>query len=710
MASVQNNYAAIWPLTNVLKAAAKPESAFGLGPGGVDQEALIGGVDGRTIVSPQHFASGGKYRSIIKLLIRYKDQPDDNSWGMGTGWLIGPDLLVTAGHCSFDFGEDTHYGPATIVKAYMGYSGKANLTEENLDSGAVQMRMGAKFLTTTGWLQSNGTNRRSDVSFLKLDRPFDGEFTPFNYRDTPLAGSDTIGVVGYPADRYDVAMEHGARMYEMFAKVNWNLDKDERNMLAYPISTTPGQSGSPVIRISDGASIGAHVYGGHNLNSASTIRGKYGNDFDAYVQAFSESTKPIKKILGISVYKPSMIGVDNLASGGREMNGSSEAFIGESENESPEGFLDTLKVIGRVAAPLINTGLQIASPFLGPAGAPIAGIAGVALGALGKMCESAFDPGTQTLHMVQKITPEQMDGCAQRAVLAEAALQAALKLDDSHPEAKKIIQSMKKSYATMTIQKSLPSKLFPCIAAPALRIAMDQKVAIQPKAPLIRKPLPQAGLNAAEAAFYSPTEAAFAKELLAPTLSLPGEEGFFDTMAPIIKKGLKYATPFLKQAAKDGIDAVLADWNSTEAAIDTTTSDSILAEPLFKRAIVAECALQAVQKVEPSKLNDIKLIDVEGNEMPEGFFDFMKGAIQVVGRQIAQTAPDVIRNVGPVALDLLANAIQKKAGAEGAFGLPSPSGSSTLSPPLTPGLTRKKSIGTLAAGRPDQPKPVTTMA
>lgn len=56
-------------------------------------------------------------------MIRYENQPNDNNWGMGTGWLIRPDLLVTAGHCAYDFGEE-RYGRATIVKAYMGYSGK----------------------------------------------------------------------------------------------------------------------------------------------------------------------------------------------------------------------------------------------------------------------------------------------------------------------------------------------------------------------------------------------------------------------------------------------------------------------------------------------------------------------------------------------------------------------------------------------------------
>ncbi len=62
MATFPNNYAAIWSLTNVLHAAAKPESAFGLGKGKDTPEALIDGVDGRTIVSPEHYADGGKYR------------------------------------------------------------------------------------------------------------------------------------------------------------------------------------------------------------------------------------------------------------------------------------------------------------------------------------------------------------------------------------------------------------------------------------------------------------------------------------------------------------------------------------------------------------------------------------------------------------------------------------------------------------------------
>ena len=36
--------------------------------------------------------------AIVKLFIRYEFMKP-NSWSMGTGWLISPDVLVTAGHC-----------------------------------------------------------------------------------------------------------------------------------------------------------------------------------------------------------------------------------------------------------------------------------------------------------------------------------------------------------------------------------------------------------------------------------------------------------------------------------------------------------------------------------------------------------------------------------------------------------------------------------
>ena len=42
---------------------------------------------------------------------------------MGTGWLIAPDLLVTAGHCAYDQVN----GQVQEIKAYVGYKGKESV-------------------------------------------------------------------------------------------------------------------------------------------------------------------------------------------------------------------------------------------------------------------------------------------------------------------------------------------------------------------------------------------------------------------------------------------------------------------------------------------------------------------------------------------------------------------------------------------------------
>lgn len=166
-------------------------------------------------------------------MIQYKNQDaDTRAFAIGTGWLIADDLLVTAGHCAYDWGNSM--GPAVTVKAYMGYSGKASIGKDS-----VQFRMGKKIITTAGWLQSEGRDRTSDVSFIQLDRPFKGKLNKFSFEDTPAQGTANLGVVGYPGDKLRDG-EHGAEMFEQFANVNYDVEKSKRHMLEYKISTFGG--------------------------------------------------------------------------------------------------------------------------------------------------------------------------------------------------------------------------------------------------------------------------------------------------------------------------------------------------------------------------------------------------------------------------------------------------------------------------------------
>jgi V8-like Glu-specific endopeptidase len=151
---------------------------------------------------------------------------------MATGWLVRPDLVVTAGHCVYDWRRKMKR--AIRVQAYIGYDGKASVNRDG-----VQCRKGVEIGTTFGWLSSH-ENLESDVAFIKLDKPFTGNLNLFQYTETPHGPTtDYLGVVGYPADK-SRDDERGAQMYEEFNSISYNIDTSENNMIEYAISTSTG--------------------------------------------------------------------------------------------------------------------------------------------------------------------------------------------------------------------------------------------------------------------------------------------------------------------------------------------------------------------------------------------------------------------------------------------------------------------------------------
>jgi V8-like Glu-specific endopeptidase len=169
----------------------------------------------------------------VKLFLRYEKQKSEDPWAMATGWLIRDDLLVTAGHCAFDWSHNL--GRLTHIKAYLGYSGKGSISDSN-----VQFRKGKRVVTTSEWLTTRG-NKSHDVSFIQLQHPFT-KVQPIRFVDTPKSGTLVLGVVGYPGDKTDGNTgEAGARMYQMFRETPYNLEESRDRMLEYTIDTYGGK-------------------------------------------------------------------------------------------------------------------------------------------------------------------------------------------------------------------------------------------------------------------------------------------------------------------------------------------------------------------------------------------------------------------------------------------------------------------------------------
>ncbi|KAL8729292.1 MAG: hypothetical protein Q9181_005046 [Wetmoreana brouardii] len=696
---LRQTLAGIWDLKPTATAPPPPQSSFQLDMKNHTDESVFGEGDERVKVDKKHFMPGGKYRSIAKLFIHYEFQ-EPGKWAMGTGWLIKPDILVTAGHCSYDWSHNL--GRATEVKAYIGYQGDASVKHPD-----TQFRSVKRIVTTEGWLKGRGA-KNFDVSFMQVEEPFAG-VTPIVYSETPESGEYTIGVVGYPGDLKDPSTgEKGAYMYEMFLEIShppltlhlktrYDLATQADTMLEYQIDTYGGNSGSPVLRHPKMDSIGAHVYGG-TYNSASVI-GRYGNPYDDYLMGFNvrlandglnivpvrakSDAVPNPYYRGNEqvTTKPGINGANGRRYQGQEHSSVASRSLTVPQSPSNRGyrqndaesfgddFLNIIKSAVKISAPALGGALKTGLPIaLGPLGGPIGALAGMALDAAGKLAEStdaeSFDPS------------EARQGTMERAILAEAAFTAIQNMN-MHPDEQESIFSDMKEY----VMKSMPTirKVAPHVMGammePALRIAMNSLHNYN-----------QNGYGGAEAfedhsgepfrlnasystrinqrgdrnteAFIQGLRTAIGQKAIGDQES---EEGFFDVIttgcrsAGLLQKNTKMmntgAAVGLTALAKVVGDVAPPDWHGESTGVGSGAPSALSSTNLANRALVSEAALQALIKLPPRTLEE------------EGFFDVIADNLRKIAPVVARVAPIVFKNLTPV----VGNLIKAATGQEAVF-------------------------------------------
>ncbi len=172
---------------------------------------------------------------------------------IGTGWLIAPRTVITAGHCVFMHNEG---GWARSVEVVPGLNDTARPFGSAF-SGALR--------SVTGWTQSR--NREFDYGAIILpgnarlgDRT---GWLGLAVRDDAFLRAASLNLSGYPGDK------GGNQQWFMAQRAK----SVSGRVITYEIDTMGGQSGSPVWILQNGQryGVGVHTNGASSGNSATRI-------------------------------------------------------------------------------------------------------------------------------------------------------------------------------------------------------------------------------------------------------------------------------------------------------------------------------------------------------------------------------------------------------------------------------------------------------
>jgi len=224
------------------------------------------------------------YRRICQ--ISYKTPRPDSSRltpRRGTGWLIGPRLLLTAGHVILDIvnrGEPENLSVEFAIAP--GRTGKGS------DEDAVPYGLfgAARLSAHPRWLSE--CDQDYDIGCIHLDRPVPGRVGHWGFAafdDTALVGAE-VNIAGYPVlGPPEDGSGNPFPIPHKGMKAFWHRNRIRRvtpHRLYYDVDTSGGQSGAPVwFRLSaqePPVAIGIHAYGfdpngadENHVNSATRI-------------------------------------------------------------------------------------------------------------------------------------------------------------------------------------------------------------------------------------------------------------------------------------------------------------------------------------------------------------------------------------------------------------------------------------------------------
>ena len=172
---------------------------------------------------------------------------------IGTGWMISPRTVITAGHCVFMHNEG---GWARSVEVVPGLN-DASRPYGSASSGALR--------SVTGWTQSRNREYDYGAIILPANARLGARTGWFGLavRDDAFLRAASLNLSGYPGDK------GGNQQWFMAQRAK----SVSGRVITYNIDTMGGQSGSPVWILQNGQryGVGVHTNGASSGNSATRI-------------------------------------------------------------------------------------------------------------------------------------------------------------------------------------------------------------------------------------------------------------------------------------------------------------------------------------------------------------------------------------------------------------------------------------------------------
>lgn len=212
------------------------------------QTLLISGHDRRSRVLDTSF---DPWRKICALKIT----AEDGSPFIGTGWIAGPRLIVTAGHCVFN---RVYNGWMKSIEVIPGLDG---------DTEPFGRYHSTHFCSMERWITAGDENY--DIGAIVLSENLDsslGSFS-FGFHPDPNLTDQMVNISGYPISTVgEEQMHHSNRICAV-----------TDHKLYYDVDTEGGQSGSPIWLypndIATPVVVGIHSNGaGRSLRANSGVR------------------------------------------------------------------------------------------------------------------------------------------------------------------------------------------------------------------------------------------------------------------------------------------------------------------------------------------------------------------------------------------------------------------------------------------------------